>query len=106
MMESILLYSMFGFIAILGLVLHFLLDMLRIKNEEGKTLSIKQYWQLYPIQSCISIVSCLVGYIILLISGQFDPEVGRQLAAYAAFSVGYMSNSIADKIGKRGIERL
>lgn len=106
MMSTLTLYAMFAFIAFLGLILHFLLDILRIKNEEGTTLTIRQYWQLYPIQSCISIISCLVGYTILLISGQFDPEVGRQLAAYAAFSVGYMSNSIADKIGKRGIERL
>jgi hypothetical protein len=80
--------------------------MLRIKKEEGKVLTFSQYWRLYPIQSSICVVGSVVGFILLLLSGQFDPEVGRQLAAYAAFSVGYMSNSIADKIGKRGIERL
>ena len=106
MIESILLYSMFAFISFLGLILHFLLDMLRIKKEEGKTLSIRQYWQLYPLQSSISIVSCIVGFIILAVSGVFSPDVGRELAAYAALSVGYMSNSVADKMGKRGLERL
>lgn len=105
-MEINIIHFMFFCLTALGLLTHFLLDMLRIKKEEGKVLSFSQYWTLHPIQSSICVVGSLVGFILLLISGQFDPEVGRQLAGYAAFSVGYMSNSIADKIGKRGIERL
>lgn len=79
--------------ALMGLFTHFLFDMIRIKKEEGKFLTLAQYWKEHPHQSVICVISMIVGLVILYSTGRLSPE--------GAYGVGYVANSLADKIGKR-----
>lgn len=83
---------------ICGLIVHFLKDLIRIKQETDKLPSIKGYWREHPYQSLICIVGAVVGFIALFSTGQLTP--------ITAFGVGYMANSVADTIGKRSLDKL
>jgi len=82
--------------AVAGLLIHFMKDMIRISIETKKRPTPIQYWMGNPYQSLISVLGCVVGFIYL--------QDTAQLSASTAFIVGYMSNSVADMIGKRGIK--
>lgn len=83
---------------ILGLLTHFLKDLIRIKQEEGAPPNIIKYWKDNPYQTLLSIVGALSGYFALLETGQ--------LTALTAFGIGYMANSVADVLGKRALNKI
>lgn len=78
---------------VLGLLTHFLADMMRIRKEEGRFITLRQYWAAYPLQTAICVIGGMVGLVALDSAGE--------LTALNAFGLGYISNSIADKVGKR-----
>lgn len=80
---------------VLGLMTHFLKDLIRIKNETGSPPNLIKYWKDNPYQTLLSIVSGAAGYFALMETGQ--------LTALTAFGIGYMANSVADVLGKRAI---
>jgi hypothetical protein len=78
--------------AICGLLTHFLKDLMRIRAEKDK-ISLYEYWVMYPYQTLLSLIGTVVGIVAL--------EEMSQLSSLTAFGAGYMSNSVADVIGKR-----
>jgi hypothetical protein len=80
-----------------GLLVHFLKDLVRLKAE-GAFLTPLQYWRKYPYQTLFCVIGAVVGVVAL--------NEAQQLTPITAFAVGYMSNSVADMIGKRGTVRL
>ena len=84
--------------AVSGLLLHFLKELARIFIETKKKPTPIQYWREHPYQTAICVISCVVGFVVFQDMGQLNN--------ITAFTVGYMSNSIADVIGKRGLSRI
>lgn len=78
--------------AVCGLLTHFLKDVVRIRAEKDK-ISLHQYWTMYPYQTMLSVIGAIVGVVAL--------QEMNQLTSLTAFGAGYMSNSVADIIGKR-----
>lgn len=83
-----------------GLATHFLVELLRIINDDGDT-SLKYYlWgtRKHRLQTALSVIGALVGYAALAQSGD--------LSGITAFGVGYMSNTVPDVLGKRGTKAI
>lgn len=83
---------------VLGLLTHFLKDLIRIKQENGVPPNIIEYWKANPYQTLLCVVGACAGYFALLETGQ--------LTALTAFGIGYMANSVADVIGKRALNKI
>ena len=82
-----------GFMALAGLLSHFLKDVISIQRKEKKFISPIDYVKLYPYQTMLCILGMFVGVVGL--------NELNQLTNVTAFCAGYMSNSMADIIGKR-----
>lgn len=80
---------------LMGLAAHFIKDMARIRKETGRLITPRDYWLMYPYQSLLCIIGAVAGYLIMYETGQ--------LSGVNAFGIGYLANSIADIIGKRGV---
>lgn len=76
-----------------GLASHFLKDLVRIQKESGKAPNAVKYFTHNPYHSLLCFIGSVVGYVVLV---EMD-----ELSSVTAFMAGYMSNSIADMIGKR-----
>jgi hypothetical protein len=83
--------------ALLGLLSHGLKKIMR-RRRDGDRLTPWGYIARYPYQ----ILAALIGMIAALVALQ---EMG-QLNAVSAFSAGYMANSVADMLGKRGAKTI
>ena len=83
---------------VLGLLSHFLKDLIRIKAETGQHISPIEYWTKYPYKTLFCIIGAIIGYVFLMES--------NQLTAFAAFGMGYISNSVADMLGKRSADTM
>jgi hypothetical protein len=78
---------------VVGLVSHFLKDIVRIRKEDGVMINPVEYFVKFPYQSVLAVLSAFSGTVIAY-------EMG-ELTMLTAFAVGYMANSVADTIGKR-----
>lgn len=78
---------------LMGLLTHFLKDLIRLKMETGRTMSPLEYFVEYPYQTMLCIVGACSGFIISWEAGE--------LTLLSAYMIGYMSSSISDVIGKR-----
>ena len=83
--------------AVIGLLPHFLKDLVRIRAE-GNKIGMHTYWTKYPYQSMLCVIGAIVGIAAL--------EEMNQLTSLTAFGAGYMSNSVADVIGKRATGKM
>lgn len=81
-----------------GLLAHYTSDMGRIYNETKILITPWEYWIRNPYQAVLCTIGAIVGYV-----GLYEYQ---ELTPITAFSVGWMSNSIADKVGKRSINVL
>lgn len=81
-----------------GLFTHFLKDMVRIKTEYGSVPSFKSYFSQNPVQTCICLISAFVSFVLVTEMNQMTLVTG--------YTIGYMANSLADVIGKRGVTAL
>lgn len=84
----------------LGFLTHILKDVLRVRLEGGKGAGIGliDYFLAYPIQTAVAAIGALLGMVAL-------HEMG-ELSALTAYGAGYMSNSVADVVGKRTATKL
>lgn len=83
---------------VLGLATHQLKELARISVEERGNVHPVRYWTKFPYQTALCVVGAATGYFALLETGQ--------LSGLTAFGVGYMSNSVADILGKRSLDKL
>jgi len=81
------------FMAILGFVAHVIKKIMRVRRD-GHLLSPLAYFGQYPYQSIFALIGAIAGVGALHATGMLN--------AVSAFSAGYMANSIADILGKRG----
>jgi len=75
-----------------GLLTHFFKSLQGMKRE-GRPITPKEYWRDNPYHSGLSIVGAVIGFILLNETGQLN------LAA--AFTVGFMADSMPNMIGSR-----
>ena len=85
-------------LALCGLALHFLKEMKRIRAESGRLIGPKEYFMQYPYQTTISMVSMFVALAVL--------HDANNLTTVTALGAGYISDSLADVIGKRALEKI
>lgn len=78
--------------AALGLVMHFLKDMVQHRADDV-TMTPVAYWRDHPYQTALAACGVVAGFVSLLETGQ--------LSLITAFGVGYMANSAADIVGAR-----
>lgn len=81
------------FMAILGFVAHVIKKIMRVRRD-GHLLTPLGYFVQYPYQSIFALIGAIAGVGALHATGMLN--------AVSAFSAGYMANSVADMLGKRG----
>lgn len=86
------------FMTLLGLIAHFLKELVREKAETGIVTRFTSYWVKYPFQSGLSVIGAIAGFIVL--------READQLSTIGAFGLGYAADSMADIMGKRGKTRI
>jgi hypothetical protein len=82
---------------VLGLLAHYLKELTRIAGETKRSPNLLGYWTSYWPQTLLCVVSAIAGFVAL--------HEATQLTPVTAFGVGYMANSVADIMGKRGTEK-
>jgi len=80
--------------ALLGFIAHVVKKIMRVRRD-GHVVSPWKYVKLYPYQTFFALVGAVAGIGSLAATGMLN--------AVSAFAVGYMSNSVADMLGKKGI---
>lgn len=83
---------------ILGLLTHTLLHLAEIKTKEGIILEPLEYFNRFPIQTLLSLIGCIVGYIIL--------SSYNELSLGMAYALGTYSNVIAEKLGQVNLNKV
>ena len=82
----------------IGVAIHLVKELMRIKKESGVIMSPVAYIKDHPFQSTLMVIGALAGYTILLET--------NQLTAMSALMFGYISDSIIDVMGKRAIKKV
>lgn len=81
-----------------GVAIHLVKELARIKTESGVMISPKKYIMDHPYQSVLMVIGALVGFTILMETGQLTP--------INALMYGYISDSIIDVMGKRAEDKI
>lgn len=79
--------------AVLGFMSHVVKKIMRVRRD-GHAVSPWTYVTIYPYQTFFALVGAVAGIGALHATGMLN--------AVSAFAVGYMSNSVADMLGKKG----
>lgn len=77
---------------VFGLAAHFLAKLIELRRTDP-TLTAKRYWQARPYQVAYSVVSAAAAGFVLFRLGE--------LTLLGALAVGYMSDSVMDKLTRR-----
>lgn len=83
---------------ILGLLTHTLLHLAEIKTKEGVILTPVAYFKRFPFQTLLSLIGCIVGYIIL--------DSYNELTLGMAYALGTYSNVVAEKLGQANLNKV
>jgi len=78
---------------VLGFITHVVKKIARVKRD-GHAVTPLTYLAIYPYQTFLALVGAVAGLGAL--------HATNQLNAVSAFAAGYMANSVADMLGKRG----
>ena len=78
---------------LLGFLSHVVKKIMRVRRD-GHAVTPWFYFKVYPYQTFFALVGAVAGLGALHATGMLN--------AVSAFAVGYMSNSVADMLGKKG----
>ena len=92
-----------------GLFTHFGRKILAAASHgSGNYPSFTDYWKKNPIQSILSMMGAMVGYVLFAHFPDFDkmaPDI-QNVVRTTAFSMGYMADNIADAVGDKAINKI
>ena len=87
----------FALLVVCGFFTHLLLDLIKIKREEGCMVSPLSYVKRFPYQTTLCVIGCVVGYVIL--------DAANELTLATSYGLGMASNMVAEKIGQTGVNK-